>query len=251
MTDRLAATAEGIARAASLLADGEVVAFPTDTVYGVGVATTRPDRLEALFTSSGGRRRSGSPSSCPTWTRPSTPAGWRTRLRAGSASASGPAPCRWSCRPPMARRRPSEPPTIPWHSTYPRGGAALHLEREPLRSAGDARGGRRAHRLRDPAGRARGGRGRRPRPRRHRLYGTRPVGLPGSHPARRTDHSISAGGDRRASLMHQGLALLGRSCPRWQRATKPAGLVAPSARIGHATGAMRQKGVDPMARPCT
>ena len=49
MTDRLAATAEGIARAASLLADGEVVAFPTDTVYGVGVATTRPDRLEALF----------------------------------------------------------------------------------------------------------------------------------------------------------------------------------------------------------
>ena len=49
MTDRLAATAVGIARAASLLADGEVVAFPTDTVYGVGIATTRPDRLPALF----------------------------------------------------------------------------------------------------------------------------------------------------------------------------------------------------------
>jgi len=49
VTDRLATTAEGIARAASLLAAGEVVAFPTDTVYGVGVATTRPDRLEALF----------------------------------------------------------------------------------------------------------------------------------------------------------------------------------------------------------
>ena len=49
MTDRLAATAEGIAMAASLLAEGEVVAFPTDTVYGVGVATTRPDRLPALF----------------------------------------------------------------------------------------------------------------------------------------------------------------------------------------------------------
>ena len=49
MTDRLSATAEGIARAASLLADGEVVAFPTDTVYGVGVATARPDRLAALF----------------------------------------------------------------------------------------------------------------------------------------------------------------------------------------------------------
>ena len=49
MTDRLAATAEGIARAASLLAGGEVVAFPTDTVYGVGVATARLDRLAALF----------------------------------------------------------------------------------------------------------------------------------------------------------------------------------------------------------
>lgn len=49
MTDRLAATTEGIARAAAFLADGEVVAFPTDTVYGVGVATTRPDRLPALF----------------------------------------------------------------------------------------------------------------------------------------------------------------------------------------------------------
>ena len=49
MTDRLSATAKGIARAAALLAGGEVVAFPTDTVYGVGVATTHPDRLAALF----------------------------------------------------------------------------------------------------------------------------------------------------------------------------------------------------------
>jgi len=49
VTDRLAATAEGLARAASLLADGDVVAFPTDTVYGVGVATSHPDRLAALF----------------------------------------------------------------------------------------------------------------------------------------------------------------------------------------------------------
>jgi L-threonylcarbamoyladenylate synthase len=49
VTDRLAATAEGIARAASLLAEGEVVAFPTDTVYGVGVATAHADRIAALF----------------------------------------------------------------------------------------------------------------------------------------------------------------------------------------------------------
>ena len=49
MTDRLPATAEGIARAAAFLADGAVVAFPTDTVYGVAVAASRDDRLTALF----------------------------------------------------------------------------------------------------------------------------------------------------------------------------------------------------------
>jgi L-threonylcarbamoyladenylate synthase len=49
VTDRLPPTPEGIARAAELLRDGAVVAFPTDTVYGVGVAASRPDRLEALF----------------------------------------------------------------------------------------------------------------------------------------------------------------------------------------------------------
>lgn len=49
MTEVLPPTAEGIARAADLLRQGSVVAFPTDTVYGVAVAGTRPDRLEALF----------------------------------------------------------------------------------------------------------------------------------------------------------------------------------------------------------
>ena len=49
MTDRLAATEAGIARAAELLRDGEVVAFPTDTVYGVAVAASRADRIDALF----------------------------------------------------------------------------------------------------------------------------------------------------------------------------------------------------------
>lgn len=49
MTDVLPATPEGIARATALLQAGEVVAFPTDTVYGVGVAGSRPDRLGALF----------------------------------------------------------------------------------------------------------------------------------------------------------------------------------------------------------
>jgi L-threonylcarbamoyladenylate synthase len=49
VTDRLPPTLEGIARAADLLRDGAVVAFPTDTVYGVAVAAARSDRLDALF----------------------------------------------------------------------------------------------------------------------------------------------------------------------------------------------------------
>jgi L-threonylcarbamoyladenylate synthase len=49
VTDRLPATPDGIARAAQLLLDGRVVAFPTDTVYGVGVSASRADRLTALF----------------------------------------------------------------------------------------------------------------------------------------------------------------------------------------------------------
>jgi L-threonylcarbamoyladenylate synthase len=49
VTDRLPPTADGIARAAELLRDGAVVAFPTDTVYGVAVAAARADRLQALF----------------------------------------------------------------------------------------------------------------------------------------------------------------------------------------------------------
>ena len=49
MTDRLPPTPEGIARAAALLHDGALVAFPTDTVYGVAVARSRADRLPELF----------------------------------------------------------------------------------------------------------------------------------------------------------------------------------------------------------
>ena len=49
MTDVLSPTPEGIARAVELLRAGQLVAFPTDTVYGVGVDGARPDRLPALF----------------------------------------------------------------------------------------------------------------------------------------------------------------------------------------------------------
>lgn len=49
MTERLFATPEGIARAADLLSRSAIVAIPTDTVYGVAIAGSRPDRLGALF----------------------------------------------------------------------------------------------------------------------------------------------------------------------------------------------------------
>ena len=49
MTDVLPSTPEGIRRGAELLRAGAVVAFPTDTVYGVGVDGARPDLLPALF----------------------------------------------------------------------------------------------------------------------------------------------------------------------------------------------------------
>jgi L-threonylcarbamoyladenylate synthase len=49
VTDVLPPTPEGLERAAALLRDGEMVAFPTDTVYGVGVSAALPGRIDALL----------------------------------------------------------------------------------------------------------------------------------------------------------------------------------------------------------
>lgn len=49
MTETLAPDEAGLAAATEILRAGGIVAFPTDTVYGVGVAATHPDRVEALF----------------------------------------------------------------------------------------------------------------------------------------------------------------------------------------------------------
>ena len=49
MTDRLPPTPDGLAAAAEILRAGGLVAFPTDTVYGVACAASRPDRVAALF----------------------------------------------------------------------------------------------------------------------------------------------------------------------------------------------------------
>ena len=49
MTDVLPPTPAGLDRAAALLRDGEIVAFPTDTVYGVGVSTAHSEGIGALL----------------------------------------------------------------------------------------------------------------------------------------------------------------------------------------------------------
>ena len=49
MTERIAATPDGISEAAELLRDGALVAFPTDTVHGVGSRADDPDAIDRLF----------------------------------------------------------------------------------------------------------------------------------------------------------------------------------------------------------
>lgn len=49
MADRLAPDPAGLARAAELLRSGHLVAFPTDTVYGIGCRIDDPDALARLF----------------------------------------------------------------------------------------------------------------------------------------------------------------------------------------------------------
>jgi L-threonylcarbamoyladenylate synthase len=49
MTELLQATKDGIARAASMLRDGRLVAFGTETVYGLGGDATRAGSVAAIF----------------------------------------------------------------------------------------------------------------------------------------------------------------------------------------------------------
>ena len=49
MTDRLAANEAGLDRAAALLQAGQLVAFPTDTVYGVGCALSHPEAVDDIY----------------------------------------------------------------------------------------------------------------------------------------------------------------------------------------------------------
>jgi L-threonylcarbamoyladenylate synthase len=52
-TERLAADRIGIGRAAALLADGRLVAFPTETVYGLGADARDPAAVAAIYAAKG------------------------------------------------------------------------------------------------------------------------------------------------------------------------------------------------------
>ena len=166
VTDRLPATPEGIARAAELLLAGEVVAFPTDTVYGVGVAASRPDRIDALFalkSRPADRRIPILVADLAQVRRAGRTA--RTTGRPRSPSASGPGALTLVIR---HRRGHAGLPcarSSGHPGAHPGRRADLRDERERVGRAGHARRGRGAHRLRHPAGRALG------RPRRWRGAG--------------------------------------------------------------------------------
>jgi L-threonylcarbamoyladenylate synthase len=53
ITQRLGGDARGIAQAASLLRAGRLVAFGTETVYGLGADATQPQAIEAVFAAKG------------------------------------------------------------------------------------------------------------------------------------------------------------------------------------------------------
>jgi len=52
-TEILGPTAEGLSRAAELLHDGQLVAFPTETVYGLGADATNGKAVAAIFEAKG------------------------------------------------------------------------------------------------------------------------------------------------------------------------------------------------------
>jgi L-threonylcarbamoyladenylate synthase len=53
MTERLACDAAAIERAAALLAAGEIVAFPTETVYGLGARADHAEAVRRIFAAKG------------------------------------------------------------------------------------------------------------------------------------------------------------------------------------------------------
>ena len=52
-TERLSSDAAGVARAAELLGEGELVAFPTETVYGLGAVADRGEAVARVFEAKG------------------------------------------------------------------------------------------------------------------------------------------------------------------------------------------------------
>ena len=89
VTERLPADEAGIAAAAALLRNGQLVAFPTDTVYGVACATAHPEAVDAIYALK--RRPHGSADPDPgrwAWS-PSAPSGGRTLAHSAWQMPSG------------------------------------------------------------------------------------------------------------------------------------------------------------------
>lgn len=86
MTERLAADQEGIGRAVEILRAGGLVAFPTDTVYGIGCRWTDAEALARLFSA----KRRPIDRQVPVLIgglAQATAAGYRADARAGSLAA--------------------------------------------------------------------------------------------------------------------------------------------------------------------
>ena len=172
-----------------LLAEGGLVAFPTDTVYGVGLRGSRPEAIEASTPSSAGRRRSASPILL---------GGARTWMpRRGSSSTSAPLrladrfwPGALTIVLPAADDRRRRSFRVPDHpvamALLEAAGPMCVTSANRQRRAGHAGCGRRADRVRDPAGWPGRRRRRRPGPRRDAVDRARPERHAGPHPRDRS-----------------------------------------------------------------
>ena len=93
-----AATPVAIAQAAKILADGGLVAFPTETVYGLGADAANGEAVAGIFAAKG--RPRFNPLIVHVEGREQAAAPWRIFRHSASAwrELSGPAPSLWCCR---------------------------------------------------------------------------------------------------------------------------------------------------------
>ena len=93
--DRLVPDPDVVRRAARLLADGGVVAYPTDTLYGLAVDPRRADAVERLFRAKGRPAAMAVPLIAADMGQIARDAGRFTPLARALAGRSGPVRLRW------------------------------------------------------------------------------------------------------------------------------------------------------------